>query len=314
MSEIGIYVGDELGSYGFPDGHPFGPDRLKAFWDEAQRLGLDKQAQILEPVPADREALERFHTTGYVDLVQELSEKGYGLLDHGDTPAFPGCFEAASAVAGTVLDALTRIMKGELARAFVPIAGLHHAHRQRAGGFCIFNDCGIAIETLRQEHGIRRVAYVDIDAHHGDGVLYAFEDDPELFVADIHEDGRFIFPGTGFAGETGRGEAEGTKLNIPLLPGADDSAFHQAWSLVEAFLEQARPEFILVQCGADSVAGDPITHMRFTPAAHAHAVRWLVRLAERTADGRVLVTGGGGYNRENLAVTWCGVVQELLGG
>jgi acetoin utilization protein AcuC len=305
-------VGEELGRYGFPGGHPFGTDRMDAFWNEAIQQGLDQKVGVRDPCVAGKEALERFHTPGYIERVQQLSARGGGLLDQGDTPAFSGCFEAAATVAGTVLDGVGRIMDGEVQRVFVPIAGLHHAYRDVAGGFCIFNDCGLAIETLRQVHEVQRVAYVDIDAHHGNGVFYSFEDDPHLIFADIHEDGRFLFPGTGFAHETGKGEAEGTKLNIPLFPGADDSVFFKAWDLVEEFLEQARPEFVIMQCGADSVAGDPITHMEYSPAAHAHAARQLVRLAEKYGDGRLIATGGGGYNRASLAAAWTGVVSALL--
>lgn len=312
--EVLVYGGEALGRYGFPDGHPFGPDRLLAFWEELRRQGLERAVTVRAPVLAGREELERFHTPEYVARVRELSGIGHGLLDQGDTPAFPGCYEAAANVVGSVLDALAAIAAGPVRRAFVPIAGLHHARRDQAGGFCIFNDCGAAIETARRQLGIRRVAYVDIDAHHGDGVFYSFESDPEVYVADVHEDGRFLYPGTGRADETGLGEAAGTKLNLPLPPGADDNAFLEAWARVEAFLERARPELILLQAGADSVAEDPLTHLRFSPAAHAHAARSLSRLAERFAEGRLLATGGGGYNRRNLALAWCGVVRELLGG
>ena len=194
----------------------------------------------------------------------------------------------------------------------MPIAGLHHARRDSAAGFCVFNDCGVAIETLRQLHAIRRIAYVDIDAHHGDGVFYAFEADPELCFADLHEDGQYLYPGTGGVSETGRGAARGTKLNIPMPPGADDRAFFRAWEAVESFIDRAAPEFILLQCGADSIAGDPITHMAYSSAAHRHAARRLCILAERHCDGRLLALGGGGYNLRNLAEGWCAVVEAML--
>jgi acetoin utilization protein AcuC len=194
----------------------------------------------------------------------------------------------------------------------LPIAGLHHARRDSAAGFCVFNDPGVIIETLREQYGIKRIAYVDIDAHHGDGVFYAFEDDPDLIFADIHEDGRFLYPGTGFAHETGKGAAKGSKLNIPMLPGADDRAFHQAWPQLEEFVRAAKPEMILLQAGADSIKGDPITHMQFTPAAHAHAARRLCALADEFCQGRIIAMGGGGYNRTNLALAWSAVMQALL--
>jgi acetoin utilization protein AcuC len=243
--------------------------------------------------------------------VIELSKRGSGLLDAGDTPAFPGVYEAAANVVGGTLEALAAIVAGPVRRAFIPIGGLHHATRDSAAGFCVFNDCGVAIEAARKIYGIRRVAYVDIDAHHGDGVFYAFETDPDVKFADLHEDGRFLYPGTGSRSETGRGLGEGTKLNIPLPPGADDAVFLDAWQEVERYLEAAEPELILLQCGADSLAGDPITHLKLTAEAHAHAARRLGVLADRYAKGRVLAMGGGGYNRANLGQAWTRVVEEL---
>ena len=221
-------------------------------------------------------------------------------------------FEAASHVAGSVTDAIDRIMAGEFKRAFSPIAGLHHARRHVAAGFCIFNDCGIAIEYLRAQYSIKRVAYIDIDAHHGDGVFYSFEDDPDLLFADIHQDGRTLYPGTGFIEETGKGPAAGSKLNIPLPPFADDATFQSVWPQVEAYLENGRPEFILLQCGADSIAGDPITQMAFSAATHAHAAKRLRSIADRHCHGRLLSMGGGGYNHSNIARGWTAVVNAMI--
>ncbi len=309
---VGLYHGAALARYGFGEGHPFGPDRLDAFWRETVRTGLDRRVTLLDPRECTPEALRRFHTEAYLERVRGQSASGAGYLDYGDTPAFRGVWEAAATVVGSGLDALARIMAGEIAKVFVPIAGLHHARRDRAGGFCVFNDPGVLIETLRAEYGVRRVAYVDIDAHHGDGVFYAFEDDPEVCIADIHEDGRYLYPGTGFADETGTGEATGTKLNLPAPPGADDTFFNHAWPQALEFVRAARPEFVILQAGADSVAGDPITHMRFTPQAHARAARDLAAVADEFGDGRLIVTGGGGYNRTNLALAWNAVVAALL--
>jgi acetoin utilization protein AcuC len=239
------------------------------------------------------------------------SATGSGFLDLGDTPAFPGVYEAAAYVVGSVLDAIDQVMAGECRHAFVPIAGLHHARRDSAAGFCVFNDCGVAIETLRSVYGLRRVAYVDIDAHHGDGVFYAFESDPELVFVDLHEDGRYLYPGTGAADETGTGAAQGRKRNLPMPMQAGDDDFFAAWDKAEAFVDAHAPEFILLQCGADSIAGDPITHLQYTTAAHAHAAQRLCVLAERHCQGRLLALGGGGYNRDNLAKAWTAVLSEL---
>jgi acetoin utilization protein AcuC len=306
-----LIAGAKLADYGFPNGHPFGPDRYGAFMAELERSAVAPALVRKPPRQATRAELEYFHTPAYVDRVIELSKRGSGLLDAGDTPAFPGVYEAAANVVGGTLEALAAIVAGPARRAFIPIGGLHHAARDVAAGFCVFNDCGVAIEAARRVYGIRRVAYVDIDAHHGDGVFYAFEQDPEVKFADLHEDGRFLYPGTGSRSETGRGPAVGTKLNIPLAPGADDAVFHAAWEEVERYLDDAKPELMLLQCGADSLAGDPITHLRLTAEAHAHAARRLGVLAERYAGGRVLGMGGGGYNRANLARAWTRVVEEL---
>jgi acetoin utilization protein AcuC len=283
-----VTIGDQLARYGFGEGHPFGPDRLAVFWTEAQAQGLDRQLIQCLPGSATRELLERFHTPEYVERVISQSATGEGYLDCGDTPAFPGIYEAACTVVGSVLDAVERIMKAECRHAFVPIAGLHHARRDSAAGFCVFNDCGIAIEILRLQYGLQRIAYVDIDAHHGDGVFYSFEEDADLIFADMHE------------------------LNIPMPPESGDDLFYPAWQQVEDFIDRHCPQFILFQCGADSIAGDPITHLRYTPAAHRHAAQRLRQLAEKHCQGRLLAMGGGGYNRDNLARAWTAVAAALL--
>lgn len=306
-----VYRGEALANYGFGDGHPFGVDRHEAFQAALERQSLGAAIRYAEPRRAAAEQLLLFHTPEYVEMVSVRSEEGTGFLDAGDTPAYPGIFESASDVAGTTLAAVDAVMTGETSRAFVPIAGLHHAARDAAAGFCVFNDCGIAIEHLRKNYGIRRVAYVDIDAHHGDGVYYGFDDDPDLIFADIHEDGRFLYPGTGAASETGRDAAEGTKLNVPMPPGADDGDFDTAWSVVDDYLDRAAPEFVLFQCGADSLMNDPITHLCYSEAAHGLAARRLCELADKHCRGRLVATGGGGYNRDNLARAWTSVVRAM---
>jgi len=307
-----VTLGAALARYGFGNGHPFGPDRMDAFWKRMRAEELDTKVHVMEPGMADVGAIARFHTADYIAFIQERSQTGAGFLDLGDTPSFKGVFEAAATVAGSVLDAVRALVEGRCHRAFVPIAGLHHARRDSAAGFCVFNDVGIAIEALRAEHYIQRVAYIDIDAHHGDGVYYGFSGDPDLIIADIHEDGRYLYPGTGAATETGTGPAIGTKLNIPAPPDADDEFFLAAWERVEAFVRTGQPQFVILQCGADSIGGDPLTHLRFTPQAHAHAARRLCAVADDFAQGRLLVLGGGGYNRANLAEAWTAVVGALI--
>ena len=314
MAKTCLYSGDSLAAYGFGEGHPFGPDRHGAFLDLARQQGLLQHESIivLDPVSTTDEVVQLFHDAEYVQTVRRMSKLGVGYLDQGDTPAHKGIYEAASTVVGCTVAAVSQIMSGQCQRGFVPIAGLHHARRNRAAGFCVFNDCAVAIEVLRHQFGVRKIAYVDIDAHHGDGVFYSYTRDQDLCFVDFHEDGQYLYPGTGFAHETGEGEATGTKLNIPLAPGATDKEFLSRWPQAEAFLEQAQPEFILLQCGADSLAGDPITHLQLSEQAHAYAAKRLCQLADVYANGRLLAMGGGGYNRKNLATAWCAVLEQLL--
>lgn len=310
--KVCVYLGESLQHYNFGERHPFGPFRQRAFWDEFCRQGLDKEVTLAEPDTAGREKLQWFHTPEYIDRVERLSAKGEGYLDYGDTPVFPGVYEAAATVVGTALKALNGIMSGRCRRAFIPIAGLHHARRDAAAGFCVFNDCAVVIEALRRQYGMQRISYVDIDAHHGDGVFYGFEEDPQVSIVDFHEDGRFLYPGTGSADETGQGSAVGTKLNIPMPPGATDQQFLEKWEQAEAFLRQNKPEFILLQCGADSLADDPITHLKYSEAVHAHVAGRLCKMAEEVCAGRILALGGGGYNLDNIAKAWCAVVQAFI--
>lgn len=311
-AEVAVVLGERLARYGFGDGHPFGPDRHGAFLREFQQRGLDTKVQVLEPRDALNAELELFHTAEHIRFVMERSQAGNGWLDGGDTPAFRGVFEAAACVVGASLTATEWILGGARRRAFVPIGGLHHASRQRAAGFCVFNDCGVVIEHLRRDHGMARVAYVDIDAHHGDGVFYAFEHDPGVIFADLHESGRSLYPGTGDDSEIGSGAAAGTKLNVPLPAGAGDAEFDAVWPQMLAHVARFEPQFCILQCGADSIAGDPITHLQLSSACHARAAADLCTLADAMGHGHVLALGGGGYDRGNLARTWCDVVQALL--
>ncbi len=307
-----LYFGAELARYGFGGGHPFGTDRLDAFWRLCVSSGLAERVEVAAPVLAEESDLLRFHTPEYIERVRRLSHGEGGYLDSGDTPAFPGVFEAASYVVGSTVDAVNQAVTGGRARSFLPIGGLHHARRDSAAGFCVFNDIGVAIETLRSVHQIRRIAYVDIDAHHGDGVFYTYQDDPDLLIADVHEDGHFLYPGSGAADETGTGAGRGTKINIPMAPGADDLAFHRVWPRVEEFLRAGKPQFILLQAGADSIAGDPLTHLNYTTAVHGFVAGRLRQMADDYCQGRMVAMGGGGYDHDNLARAWTAVAEAMI--
>ncbi len=311
-SPLAIIAGSELADYHFGDQHPFGPLRHQAFMDAMQKQNLSAVVDFLPPKICSEETLLTFHNQEYVDKVKHCSSQGEGYIDHGDTPARAGIFEAASTVVGSVIDMIDRIMSTEYRRGFIPIAGLHHGYRDHCSGFCVFNDCAIAVEHLRRQHQLQRILYVDIDAHHGDGVYYNYESDCQLYIVDFHEDGEFLYPGTGDADETGTGPAKGYKMNFPMPMKAQDTDFRQLWSIAEVFIRSIEPEFIILQCGADSMKGDPITHLEYSQESYRLAASSLAKIADEFAQGRMIALGGGGYNLDNIALAWPQVVKAML--
>lgn len=165
---------------------------------------------------------------------------------------------------------------------------------------------------MRKKYHVQRIAYIDIDAHHGDGVFYEFEDDADLCFVDFHQDGATLYPGTGFINETGKDNAVGTKLNVPLPPNSSDEMAMALWKNAEKFIDNFQPEFILLQCGADSLAGDPITQLNLTSKFHAHVTARLTALANKHSQGRLLAMGGGGYNLDNIKAAWNDVIEVLI--
>jgi len=309
LCKVCVVKGDELLRYSFPPPHPFNSARAARFWEGLQTRGLGEV--IVRPVRADEKTLELFHEKVLVEAVREASASGQGYLDNGDTPAFKGVLEAAEFAVGSTLACVKKTLSGDVDHGFNPVGGLHHARPDRSAGFCVFNDIGVAIELLRRK-GIDRILYVDIDVHHGDGVFYPYEYDRGVFVFDVHEDGRFLYPGTGSEGERGEGRAEGTKINIPLNPGEGDERIKDILPRLEEFARRAKPEFIILQCGADCISGDPIAGLRFSESFHSSVAGLLHDVAHKTCDGRIVALGGGGYDPDNCAKAWISVVKELV--
>lgn len=312
--KLGISFGQGSFLYSFPGGNPMNSSRLEVFAKELQRLRGERDSiEIEEPVACSEKDLEVFHTKQYIEHVKEVSMTGEGQLGSDDTPGFKGVYEASLVPVGNTLRGLEYVVKGKVDHFFNPVGGLHHSGPDEARGFCVFNDSVIAISRALADYKLGTVAYVDIDAHHGDGVFYEFEPDPRVIIADIHEHGRFLYPGTGDDSETGKGFAVGTKLNIGLLPGSGDKEFIEAFDRVEEFVRKSNPEMIFFQCGADGLAMDPITDLSYSSAAHLYASRKLHRLAHEVCRGRILAMGGGGYNPANVAAAWVAVAKELSG-
>jgi len=312
---VGVVKGEELLLYSFPAPHPFRRERAVAFYEAFERSLGDLGGSVLEikPEMASDDDVLLFHEPRYLEFVKERSMDGRGYLDYGDTPAFKGCYEASLYVVGSTLKLIKLILDGELDHGFNPVGGLHHARRDSAAGFCIFNDASIAIRYLLDKVGLREVLYVDIDAHHGDGVFYSFYFDKRVRILDFHQDGRTLYPGSGFEHERGGGEAYGTKLNITFLPGAGTREFVEAWEeLAEEFLSGSDPDFIILQAGADGLAGDPLTGLSYTEEVHSYVARRLHELAHEKCGGRIVALGGGGYNLENVARAWISILKSLV--
>ncbi len=274
----------------------------------------DPTTEVVKARSASRDEIRLFHEDSYITLVEQYSRKGLGLLDAGDTPAFKGCYDATSLVVGASLVGADAIMGGRLSHAFNPSGGLHHAHPERASGFCIFNDPAIVIAYLKSKYHVKRLLYLDIDAHHGDGVMYGYYDDPTVLDIDFHESGHYLFPGTGFPDETGKGEARGVKLNIPLLPSTGDQAYLAAFrEIVPRVVRKFGPEIILIQCGADGHEGDRLAHLRLTTNTYSEVIEKMHHLAHELCNGRLLLFGGGGYTLANVPRVWTIAFATLAG-
>ncbi|HVH16327.1 MAG TPA: acetoin utilization protein AcuC [Candidatus Angelobacter sp.] len=302
--------------YNFGPQHPLRPIRVKLTYEliRSKRILQQESVEVVKPRPATREEILLFHEDDYVRLVEQYSKRGSGTLDMGDTPAFKGCYEATTLVVGASIVAADAVMSGRLSHAFNPSGGLHHAHPERASGFCIFNDPAVVIAYLKSKYDMSRIIYLDIDAHHGDGVMYGYYDDPTVLDIDFHETGKFLFPGTGFPDEIGSGTAKGLKLNIPLPPSTGDEAYLEAFrQIVPDAVKKFRPEIILVQCGADGHLDDRLAHLRLTTSVYEEVVQKMHDLAHELCNGRMLLFGGGGYTLSNVPRVWTVAFSTLAG-
>ncbi|HEX2187571.1 MAG TPA: acetoin utilization protein AcuC [Longimicrobiaceae bacterium] len=291
-------------AYRFRPDHPFNPKRLELAVSLMESLGLldGEGVSVVPPRPATDAELHRVHAPEYVAAVKRLGREGADTreawrwgLGTDDTPVFPGMHEVTSLVCGATIRAAELVMSGEATRAFNVAGGLHHAHRARASGFCVYDDLAAAIAWMREEHGAR-VMYIDYDAHHGDGVQGIFYEDPEVLTLSIHESGRFLFPGTGFVDELGEGDGYGYSLNLPLDPSTEDDSWIDLYGrLLPEVAEAFRPDVIVLQNGCDGHTLDPLTHLRATTRLYEETVRITCEVADRVCGGRVVATGGGGY-------------------
>jgi acetoin utilization protein AcuC len=309
---------EALLSYDLGPDHPLAPVRVELTMALARELGvLDAPGVAIVPVtPATDGQLESVHDPAYIAVVRAALEADPVFLRrHGfaspDNPVVPGLHEASALIAGASVRAAEAVWRGEAEHAANMAGGLHHAMRARASGFCVYNDPAIAIARLL-ELGAERVAYVDVDVHHGDGVQAAFYDDPRVLTISLHETPVSLFPGTGRPDETGAKGAEGMSVNVALPPYTGDEGWLRAFdAVVPPLLKQFAPEILVTQLGCDSHQLDPLAHLELSVDAQRTAIAALHDLAHQHAGGRWLLLGGGGYALvEVVPRTWASALAE----
>jgi acetoin utilization protein AcuC len=297
---------DDFARFSYGSSHPLKPFRLKLTYELIKACGLlsPDDPRVFVPAPAKREDLLAFHSPEYIDMLED-SNSGKAVpgasafgLGEGDNPVFPGMFDWSLLIAGASLTAADLVDSGEAAIAFNIGGGLHHALASRASGFCYINDPALAIKFLLGRG--RRVAYIDIDAHHGDGVQAAFYGTDRVLTVSLHETGRMLFPGTGFEQETGEGAGGGCSVNVPLPPETDDELFVHAFrSVVPPLVERFKPDVIVSQLGVDTFRNDPLAHLNVTTNGFCPMIEMIKSLAPKW-----VALGGGGYDSTNAARAW----------
>jgi acetoin utilization protein AcuC len=286
---------DTLLDYEFSQEHPLKPERLKLTYLLSEQLGLLDKVDVIEPTPATRTDLELFHSVEFIDSVKKCGEELSSDYQHGigtpDNPIFPKIYETGAKYVGATLDAMKQIIDGA-SNAFCISGGLHHAHRSAASGFCIFNDVAIAINHLQKKKDCK-VLYLDIDAHHGDGVQNAFYRSKDVLTISIHQTGKTLFPGTGFVYETGGAEGTGYSVNVPVIPGAGSLELIKVHNeIVTPLIESFKPDLLVTQLGVDGHYMDPHLSSDFE-------IGWLA-------------VGGGGYHPVNVARLWTIFLAVIL--
>lgn len=306
MDSLVLYH-DRYTAYNFGPEHPFSPQRQTMLVDLLQ--ALDAWAPPTDPPVATREDILRVHAESLVEQV-EAAGRGTPMsnvrqfgLDTADVPVFDEMDAATRGLVGGTLHGARCIADGTADRVLQLGGGLHHARRELASGFCVYNDLSVAIHALR-EAGLR-VAYLDIDVHHGDGVQWIHYDDPDVLTLSLHESGRYLFPGTGGVSELGDEPGHGLSMNVPLEPYTENASYRECFDRVVPYaIEHFGPDVIVAQCGADAHFSDPLADLMLTTQTHEHLFRQIIDLAETHTDGRLLLTLGGGYRFDATVRIW----------
>ncbi len=285
-----------LTRYDFGAAHPMGPGRVARTVSLARALGVLDRFEVLAPPPPDDTLLATVHTAAYRDAVRlGRPDERFGL-GTTDNPVFPGMHQIASQIVTATVAAARSVWSGRARRASNIAGGLHHAMPDRTSGFCVYNDVAVAIRALL-DAGCERVAYVDLDVHHGDGVQHVFYHDPRVLTVSLHETPVCLFPGTGFPTETGGPDARGSAVNVALPPGTGDADWLRAFhAVVPDVLAAYRPQVLFTQHGCDTHAHDPLADLTLSVEGQRASYLAVAALADELCDGRWISTGGGGYD------------------
>jgi len=307
---------ERLTGYDFGPGHPLAPVRVELTVALARAFGVlsEPGVTVAAPVPASQAELELVHDPRYITAVKTgVADAAFGL-GTPDNPVFTGMHEASALVAGATLAAAAAVWESRAQHAVSVAGGLHHAMRAMASGFCVYNDPAIAIRWLLAQ-GAERIAYVDVDVHHGDGVEAAFYDDPRVLTISLHEHPMTLFPGTGLPDDDGGPGAEGMAVNVALPAGTGDAGWLRAFdAVVPPLLRAFRPQVLVSQHGCDTHRLDPLAHLELSVDAQRTAQASLHHLAHETAGGRWVLTGGGGYELVHVVPrTWTHLLAEAAG-
>jgi acetoin utilization protein AcuC len=311
---------EALAAYDHGPDHPLNPLRLTLALELMEAYGFLQEGDVIVPRIASDKEIQLVHALGYVEAVRESSDWGTGLhagmgLGTEDNPIHPGMHDLAALTCGASIAALEAVLAGRRSRTFSIASGLHHAHRSRAAGFSTYNDAAVAIQVARQARPDLKVLYIDIDAHHGDGVQEAFNSTADVMTISLHESGLHAFPGTGFPAEMGYDEGVGFAVNVPMPLLATDECYRLAFDeLVAPLARSFAPDVIVAQLGVDAHHADPMTDLGLTLPGYRDLVRRIIGLADELCDGRLAALGGGGYHIVDVVpLAWTWVMAELLG-
>ena len=297
----------ELEEFGYPPECPFNTGRAGKVRNTLRSMGIltnGNQAREFQPEAASREELEKIHTPRYLDALIDASQGKYGYeslhmgIGGPDCPIFNDMYDYPALACGAALKGVDLLVSGEVELAFSPAGGFHHAGPELAAGFCYLND--VALGCYKFAELGKKVLYLDVDVHHGDGVQEIFYDRDDVMTISLHESGRTLFPGTGFTNEIGEGRGKGYSVNLPFMPGTYDEVYLYAYrEIVPPLIEAYDSDVIVFELGADTLAGDPLAHLKLTNNSYAEIIEDLLGYRKP-----VLMTGGGGYNVENTVRAW----------